>query len=162
MDIPAQNLDKVFKESLSLFKGKTLDFLGLSGIAPITEHLGTESIQVEVVWEFADLAFATKDGLGLHLEEEADLSNDDLLRFLGYNVNMSRAHKREFRTVVFVKNQTNLTAVKTEQVRFSPIIVQCSKIDADAILARLRQAVASGQPINELEAICRQRHKPNL
>jgi len=153
MDIPSHNLDNVFKESLSLFKGKTLDFLGLTGIAPITEHLGAESVQIEVVWEFADLAFATQDGRGLHLEEETDLSNDDLLRFLGYNVSMNRAHKREFRTVVFVKNPTNLAEVKTEQVRFAPIIVQCSKIDADAVLAKLKQAVASGQPINELEAI---------
>jgi len=42
MDIPSHNLDNVFKESLSLFKDKTLDFLGLTGIAPITEHLGAE------------------------------------------------------------------------------------------------------------------------
>ena len=34
MDIPHTNIDAVFKESLTLFKNKTLDFLGLTGIPP--------------------------------------------------------------------------------------------------------------------------------
>ena len=48
MEIPHTNIDLTFKESLSLFKGKALDFLGLTNISPITEHLGTESVQIEV------------------------------------------------------------------------------------------------------------------
>lgn len=153
MDIPSHSLDNVFKESLSLFKDKTLDFLGLTGIAPITEHLGAESVQIDVTWELNDLVFATQDGRGLLLEEESNLSKDDLFRFIGYNVSMRRAHKREFLTVVFVKNPTNITTIESEQLNFAPIIVQCSKIDADEILAELRQAVDNGQPINELSAI---------
>ena len=31
--------------------------------------------------------------------------------------------------------------------------MQCSEIDADAILTRLKKAIANGKPINELEAI---------
>ena len=42
MNIPHSNMDNVFKESLSLFRNKALDFLGLTNIAPITDHLGTE------------------------------------------------------------------------------------------------------------------------
>ena len=153
MKIPHTNVDFVFKESISIFTGKALDFLGLSGIAPIVEHLGTESVHIEVTWEFKDLAFGTQDGRGLHLEEEINLSLDDLYRFVGYNSSLSRVHKREFVTVIFVKNPTELTEIETEQLHFKPVVVQCSKIDADAILAKLRKAIADGKPINELEAI---------
>ena len=153
MDIPHTNIDAVFKESLTLFKNKTLDFLGLTGIPPITELLGAEGVQIELKWDSGDLVFGTSDDRGLNLEEEVDLSQDDLLRFCGYNTSLSRLHKREFVTVIFVKNPTKLTGVETEQLSFRPIIVQCSKIDADVILAKLRKAVAENRPINELEAI---------
>lgn len=153
MKIPHTNVDLAFKESFSVFKGKVLDFLGFTGISPITEYLGTESVQIEIKWEFIDLAFATQDGRGLHFEEEIDLSEDDLYRFVGYNSSLTRVHKREFVTVIFVINPTTLKGIKTEQLDFKPIIVQCSEIDADAILSKLRKAIADGEPINELEAI---------
>lgn len=153
MDIPGKNLDNVFKEALVLFKDKTLDFLGLTGVAAIGDALRSESVQIEVTWEFQDLAFATQDGRGVNFETEADLSKDDLLRFGGYNISLSRVHKREFITVIFVINLASLTEIKTEQLHFTPKIVHCSKVDADAILDRLKNAISTGQPINELEAI---------
>jgi hypothetical protein len=153
MNIPHRNYDPVFKEALVLFKDKSLDFLGLIGIAPIEDSLSAETVEIDINWEFIDLAFSTKDGRGIHFEEEVDLSPDDLLRFGGYNINLSRVHKREFVTVIFVKNPTTLNEVKTEQLHFSPRIVQCSKIDADHVLSKLKKAVSAGEPINELEAI---------
>ena len=153
LDFTHQNYDAVFKEAMTLFQGKALDFLGLFGIAPITEPLRTESVEIEIKAEFRDLTFGTQDGRGLHLENEADLSRDDLLRFCSYNVGLSRVYKREFLTVVFVKNPTSLEEVVTEHLRFRPFIVQCSQFDADAILERLREDIAAGRAVNELEAI---------
>ena len=153
MDIPHTNIDAVFKESLTIFKDKTLDFLGITGIPPITELLGAEGIQIELKWDSGDLVFGTSDRRGLNLEEEVALSRDDLLRFCGYNTSLSRMHNREFITVIFVKTPTNLTGIETEQLSFRPLIVQCSKIDGDAVLAKLKKAVAEKRPINELEAI---------
>ena len=148
-----KNYDAVFKDAMVLFQNKALDFLGLTGIAPITEPLRTENAAVEIKSEFMDLTFGTEDGRGLHFEEEVDLSKDDMLRFAAYHVNLSRTYKREFVTVVFVKNPTALTEVRTEQLAFKPIIVQCSKIDADTILGRLKEDIKEGRPVNELEAI---------
>ena len=45
MNIPHTNLDLVFKESLSLYKDKTLDFLGLIGIAPIMGPLSVSAVR---------------------------------------------------------------------------------------------------------------------
>jgi len=122
MDVPSKNLDNVFKEALVLFKDKTLNFLGLAGIAPIGESLRSENVQIEVTWEFQDLVFATQDGRGVNFETEADLSKDDLLRFGGYNISLNRVHKREFITVIFVMNPTSLTELKTEQLHFVPSV----------------------------------------
>ena len=153
MNIPHNNIDNVFKESLSLFKDKALDFLGLADIAPITDHLGTESVQIDITWEFRDLAFAIKDGRGINFEEEIHLSDDDLLRIAGYNTGLRRMHKREFITVIFVKEPTKLKGIYSQQLTFEPYIVQCSEINADALLDKLKAAVSAGKPINELEAI---------
>ena len=70
----------------SKYQDKALDFLGLTGIAPIKEPLRTENVEIEIKIEFSDLTFGTQDGLGLHLENEIDLSVDDMLRFCSYNV----------------------------------------------------------------------------
>jgi hypothetical protein len=147
------NYDSVFKDAMVLFKDKTLEFLGLHGIAPITEPLSTEFVSVEVNSEILDLTFGLQDKRGLHLEEEVDLSNDDLLRFGSYHLELSRVYKREFITVIFVKNPTARKEIKTEQFTFTPKIVQCSEIDADEILDRLKKGIAEGKPINELELI---------
>ena len=148
-----QNYDPVFKEAMVLFKDKALDFLGLTGIAPITEPLRTESVEIEIKVAFRDLTFGLDDGRGANFENEVDLSNDDMLRFSGYNSWLSRAYKREFITVIFVKNPTKITELRTEQMHFKPIIVQCSDIDADAMLNDLQKDISAGRPINELKLV---------
>ena len=153
MEVPHQNYDPVFKESLVLFKDKALDFLGLTDIAPITEPLRTEGVEIEIKSTFSDLTFGTQDGLGLNFEEEVSLSMDDLLRFGGYNLGLSRTYKREFITVIFLKNPSSITEVKTRQMHFKPIIVQCSNIDADEMLDGLKKDIADGKPINELKLV---------
>jgi len=151
MDTPHKNLDAVFKEALTIFKDKTLDFLGLHDIAPLGEALSSETIEVK--WNIQDLVFATQDGRGLHLEEQAKLSKKDLLRFAAYNINLNIAHKREFDTVIFVKAPTKLTKLETKQFCFKPIIVHCSKIDADMLLDKLKKDLAAGKEVNELSLI---------
>jgi predicted transposase/invertase (TIGR01784 family) len=152
MDIN-MNYDTVFKEAMVLFKDKSLDFLGLHGIAPIDEPLKTENVQIEINTEFLDLTFGLKDGRGVHFEEEVDLSRDDMLRFGTYHLGLSRVYKREFITVVFVKNPTSIKDINTEQLVFKPIIVQCSKIDADTMLKRIKNCINNNESVNELEII---------
>jgi len=72
------NYDAVFKDAMTLFKDKSLDFLGLDGIAPITEPLATETVIIEIKRESRDLVFGTQDGRGVNFESEVDLSLDDL------------------------------------------------------------------------------------
>ena len=153
MEIPHQNYDSVFKEAITLYKNKTLDFLGLTGIAPIMEPLRTESVEIEIKIELRDMTFGTQDGRGLHLENEVDLSKDDMLRFCSYNIGLNRIYKREFLTVIFVKNPTTLTEFRTKHVHFKPVIVQCSEFDANTMLDDLKKDIAAGKPVNELKLV---------
>jgi len=99
------------------------------------------------------LVFATSNGKGLHLEEEIALSEDDLWRFLDYNVSLYRIHKRVFNTVIFVKEPTTLAGIDLERLTFKPIIVQCANIDADAMLEELKRDIEDGKPVNELKLV---------
>jgi hypothetical protein len=153
MDNIHTNYDAVFKDALTLFKDKTLDFLGLHDIPPITEPLSAEAVNIEVKKDIFDLVFGLQDGRGLHIEEEVDLSYDDLLRFGVYHLNLNRAHKRKFISVVFVKNPVKVSELRTGQLTFIPIIVQCSQFNADEILIKLKTSIANGEPFNELELI---------
>ena len=153
VDIPHRNYDLGFKEAMTLFKDKALDFFGIDDIDTITESLATESVAVEIKSQFRDLVFATNNGKGLHLEEEVALNEKDLWRFLDYNVSLYRIHNRIFDTVIFVKEPTTLTGIDLERLVFKPIIVQCADIDADAMLDELKQDIENGKPINELKLV---------
>jgi len=153
VDIPHRNYDLGFKEAMTLFKDKALDFFGIDDLDTITDSLATESVEVEVKSLFRDLVFATSEGKGLHLEEEITLSEDDLWRFLDYNVSLYRIHKRVFDTVIFVKEPTTLTGIDLDRLAFKPIIVQCADIDADIMLDELKQDIYDGKPINELKLV---------
>ena len=87
------------------------------------------------------------------MKRKLHLTPDDLWRFLDYNVSLCRMHKRVFDTVVFVKEPTELVGIDEVRLIFKPIIVKCSKIDADKMLAELKRDVKSGKPINELKLI---------
>ena len=84
MNVPHTNYDLGFKEAITIFRDKALDFFGIDGLATITEPLATESVHVEIKSLFRDLVFATKEDKGLHFKEEVKLSKEDLWRFLDY------------------------------------------------------------------------------
>jgi hypothetical protein len=52
-----------------------------------------------------------------------------------------------------VKNPTTLTEISNEQLHYKPIIVQCSKFDADAVLKKLKDDIEAGNSVNELELV---------
>ena len=147
------NYDAAFKDAVSVFKDKALGFFGLSDDLLIGEPLRTEKKEVRVETEFSDLTFRLSDGRGFHAEEQVDLSKDDLLRFCGYHVDLVREYGCDFLTVVFVKNPVRDVVLDLSMLRFTPRVVDCSKIDGDEKLADLKEKLQRGEPLNELEVI---------
>ena len=93
------------------------------------------------------------DGKGLHLETEVALSEDDIFRFCHYHLDLIRAYKFDFTTVIFVKDKHKQTGLDYGMLKFSPIIINCSDYDADQILTKLKEQAEKGEPLNELELI---------
>jgi hypothetical protein len=148
-----QNYDSVFKDAVSLFKDKSLDFFGLPKDITIVEPLRTEIKEIIVKSEFADLTFKMSNGKGLHFESEAALSEDDLFRFCQYHIDLIRTYKFDFMTVILVKDAHKKISLDYEILKFNPIIINCADYDADQILAKLKEQATKGEELNELELI---------
>ena len=148
-----QNYDAVFKDSFTLFKDKTLRFLGIENDARITEILSTEKREVQVDTEFSDLTFKTDQGFGIHMEEELHLSRQDLYRFCGYHVDLSQRHGIDFVTVVLTFSAPAQTEIDTPTLAFRPWIVNLKERDADRLLEELSGKLARGEEISELDLV---------
>ena len=148
-----QNYDAVLKDAVTMFKDKSLDFFGLPKEITVTEPLKTETKEIEVKSEFADLTFKLSNGKGLHLESEAALSVEDMFRFCRYHINLIQTYGFDFTTVILVKDAHNIKSLDYKMLKFTPLIVNCREYDGDSILAKLKEQVEKGEEINELEVI---------
>ena len=104
-----QNQDKVFKESMELFKGASLDFLGLNNQGIIEDILSGEITETTTKKAHADKVFRVSGNKGLNAEWEADVSSDDMMRFASYNIDLSRKHKMPFETVVITNKKPSVS-----------------------------------------------------
>ncbi len=102
-EIDYQNYDKIFKESLSIFKDKIIKFLGID-LPPIDSFMETDFAEIETSEERLDLNFRLEDGSILHLEEEADISKDDLIRFASYDLKLYNRYYDKIRTIILCVN----------------------------------------------------------
>ena len=153
MDDVWQNYDTVFKDAVSMFKDKSLDFFGLPKDITILEPLKTETKEITVKSEFADLTFKLSNGKGLHFESEAALSEDDLFRFCEYHIDLIRTYKFDFKTVIFVKDTHKKNSLNYEMLSFNPKVINCGEYNADLILDKLKEQAVKGEKLNELEII---------
>jgi hypothetical protein len=147
-----QNYDAVLKEALTLYNNKSLAFLGLD-IADVDVPISTEFTTVKVEKSFTDSAFKLKNGTGLHLEWEADISTDDLLRFAAYHVAYVRQYKMKFVTVIVTNSPQTIVSYKNDVLEFKPIVIDLSARDGDALLEKIKGQIERGERVNELEMI---------
>ena len=147
-----KNYDAVFKESFEFYKGKDLTFFGVD-LAQITETLNPEITQLKVDKYFADIVFRLADGTGLHLEWEADLSQDDILRFCIYHASLTRNYNVSFKTVVFTKKAPRCNSYEGDCLNFKPEIVNLGSYDAEKALEVIRTQINNGEAINDLQLI---------
>jgi hypothetical protein len=148
-----QNYDAVFKESFTLFKDKSLRFLGIESDARITEILSTEKREIQVDTEFSDLTFKTDKGFGLHIEEETNISKQDLYRFCGYQVDLAQRHGIDFETLVLTFSAPGVKQIETPTLVFRPWLVNLKERDADLLLEDLSDKVGRGEEISELDLV---------
>jgi uncharacterized lipoprotein YddW (UPF0748 family) len=108
-----QNQDKVLKESFTLFKGGSLDFLDKELDGEVTEVLSTEFTETTTKKAYSDKALKMSTNKGIHTEWQVDVYEDDILRFCSYNTDMSRMHKIPFTTVIITTKKPGTSFYKS-------------------------------------------------
>ena len=150
-----QNQDKVLKESLSLFKGGSLDFLDEELSDEVTDVLSTEITETTTKKAFADNALKLQSDKGVHTECEAQVSNDDMMRFASYNIDLSRLHGIPFTTVIITTKKPSVISYVNPSITFKPKIINLKERNADKVLAEIDKKLKDGDysGINPLEVI---------
>ena len=147
------NYDLSFKKAFGLFKNKSLDFVGIKDLPPIKESINTEQVEFEVRHTYSDMVFLLKDGTGLIIEWEADISRDDLLRFALYNLSFSRQYKVSFKTIIFTNKRAVSKSFISSTLKFKPVIINLGERNGDELLEKIKKQIDNGERINELELL---------
>ena len=149
----AHNKDSVFKDSFTIFLDKSLEFLDADLAGQISEILSPETTAVETIGDFAVKVTNKKRIFGVHNEFETDVSKDDFIRFGVYNLVLSRKHKIPFTTIIITENRPAKMEYVNGSITFKPKIICLNERDGDATLQKIKQQLANGEPINELELV---------
>jgi hypothetical protein len=153
-DVTAHNYDFVFKDSFSLFKNDIGDFLKVE-LPGIDSYLETEFAEIETSSERMDLNFKLEDGSILHLEEEIEVSVDDLIRFASYDLKLYNRYRDMIRTIILcIKGYPAAEAAfNAGSLGYNTTVVNMSDKDGKAKMNELREKIEKGEEINYLELI---------
>lgn len=154
MDINYQNYDLVFKEAFSIFNDQALDFLNID-LPPIRSILNSTLADISAKEQRFDLVFTLADGSILHLEEEAQVSRADLLRFAAYDLKIYGTYHQKITTVVlcFRENSAGHTKFDIGSLQYEIKVCNTSDRDADQLLEEIQKKISNGEKINPLTLI---------
>ena len=115
----------------------------------------TEFAEVETRDEFVDLTFRLENGDVLHIEEQTTLTEDDLIRFAHYDLRLYSKYHVPVHTVVLspAHSKNHVSSFDTGCFQYTVIHQVIQGRNGDEILERMRDEIATGKPVNELELI---------
>ena len=115
----------------------------------------TEFAEVETRDEFVDLTFRLENGDILHIEEQATLTEDDLIRFAHYDLRLYSKYHVPVHTVVLspFHSKNHVSFFNAGCFQYSVIHQVIQGRNGDEVLERMRNEIATGKPVNELELI---------
>lgn len=136
--------DIVLKYLVDAFRGAALDWLGLHDVR-IVGAIPTELPEVEIRQSFLDLAFETETGELLHYEFQTT-KEQDLYRFLLYDVHLTAHYKRPVKTVVlYVRDVLEAPdRLNAGGIQYQIENVYLKARDAEAVLERLEEHIRLG------------------
>jgi hypothetical protein len=146
-----QNYNFVFKSSIDLFKGKSLDFFGIDGARKVT---GILDMDQPVTFNQTDKALICDDNLSIHMEEESDISKADLKRFLfSHCWYLHHGRHDNVITVIVTNKKPRSSVFEDMSVSFHPLVVNLSDRDFEEAFDRLERHIDAGEEFNELELV---------
>jgi hypothetical protein len=135
------------------YKDEYHDFLGLAPGVSIVDSLATEIAKAEV--HRSDLVFklaGTEFKKGAHVEHEADLSRDDLIRIRMYNGDLSYQHNMEFDTII-ITTCAHCRSLTNSNSNFQPDIIELNERDSDVLLKEIEEKIDKGEEFSRLDLV---------
>ncbi|MEC9490817.1 MAG: hypothetical protein UMU04_07685 [Halanaerobiales bacterium] len=121
----------------------------------IASYLETEFTEVETNTERMDLNFKLEDGSILHLEEEIEVSVDDLIRFASYDLKLYNRYRDRIRTIILcIKGYpASEAAFDAGSLGYNTIVVNMSDKNGKEKLKELKEKIENKEEINYLDLI---------
>ena len=153
-DITAHNYDFVFKDSFNLFKDNIADFLKVD-LPGVVSYLETEFTEIETNAEKMDLNFTLEDGSILHLEEEIEISVDDLIRFASYDLKLYNRYRDNIRTIILcIKGYPSSKAgFNCSSLSYNTTVVNMSDKNGKEKMKEIKEKIENKEQINYLDLI---------
>ncbi len=152
--VARQSADIILKRIAVAFGGDLFARFGLS-LPPIVAALPSELPQLTVSTQFTDLLFRLADGSILHLEFQTQHRADTLLRFATYNLAAVARYGGPIYTVVLYGAGIRSAPVTLDigSIVFTVRNILVGQEDGDAVLRRLHETAARGEPFTASDRI---------
>ena len=111
--------------------------------------------KVETNTERMDLNFILEDGSILHLEEEVEISVDDLIRFASYDLKLYNRYRDRIRTIILcIKGYpASKAGFNCGSLGYNTTVVNMSDKDGKEKMKELKEKIEKREEINYLDLI---------
>ena len=148
------NYDLVVSWFADIFKGKTLDILGIKS-DPIKNVCSFKPVNIAISSGMVDIIFEDIYGKCYHLEEQRNMTIDDLYRFASQHFPIANQWNDKVTDIILISGKPyyNKRSIKTPNGLYEPIFIDFTIRDGFKRLEEIRKAVLNGNYNDILELV---------
>ncbi|MDM8548423.1 hypothetical protein QUF72_00035 [Desulfobacterales bacterium HSG2] len=148
------NYDFVLNWLSEAFRGQTLDVLGIR-TGKIRRVCSYKPVEISVSAGIVDVIFEDAGGKGYHVEEQRDMSEDDLYRFGSQHLSVAREWKDNVTDIILVSGTpyTGRREIRTPSGKYAPTIVDLTERDGPRRFEEIREALNAGDTSALIELV---------
>jgi hypothetical protein len=148
------NYDVITTWFASIFKEKTLDVLGIQ-TAPIKSVSSYKPVDIMISAGMVDIVMEDMNGNVFHIEEQRNMSEEDLCRFAVYHFSASRDWNYKIHDIILISGTSykGKREIKTPHGTYCPIFVDFTQKDGFKRLKEIKAAIDKGDSSVIIELI---------
>jgi hypothetical protein len=148
------NYDVVTTWFASIFKEKTLDVLGIP-TAPIKKVSSYKPVDIMISAGMVDIVMEDIHDNAYHIEEQRNMSEEDLCRFAVYHFSAARDWNYKIYDIILIsgKSYTGKREINTPHGTYRPIFVDFTQKDGFQRLTEIKSAIDKGDTNSIIELI---------
>ncbi len=140
-----QNYDLVLNWLSEAFRDQTLEVLGIK-TGKIRRVCSYKPVEISVRTGIVDVMFEDFAGNGYHVEEQRNMTEDDLYRFASQHFLAAKEWKDNITDIILVSGRpyTGRKEIQTPAGTYAPIIIDLTERNGPKRLEEIREAVNRG------------------